>query len=1034
MKRTILALLMIFTVASFLSSQSNQVSISRVDQMPSMPNPYQMRDWKQVAINYDRFIYDPGLTGDFQPFLKIVDQGENYPENKFFSLPTYVGSIGQTTGEAINILPSLVGATLVGVDKSSQNGYNFILMSQDFFNKANGENLYLNLNATRSGTDWWYDMMPNVFFYQLFDLYPNMGGEAEQQFQLIAENMLDALKTMGGDAAPWSVPFMTYRAWSFTENRPLIEGVPEPEAAGAFAWLLYNAYQVLGEEKYRIGAEWAMEYLVSLNGNPSYELQLPYGTYAAARMNAEIGTKYDVEKLVNWSFDRGNLRGWGTIVDTWNGIDVSGLVGESETATDYAFQLNGIQQAAALVPMVRYEKRFARAIAKWVLNLANANRLFYHSFLPSFLQDGSDWSEQNDPLKVIGYEAIREDFNGLSPFATGDAVKGGWAETNLALYGSSSVGYLGAIVQKTNVEKVLQIDLLKTDFFRNEAYPSFLYYNPYNEEKEVSLAVGASVVDIYDPISESLIHTGVSGEVSLKIPSQEVIMPVIVPASGEVQLKEGQLYINGIIVDYDRSDAEQMSDLRIKALATAKDIYEIDEAFEVYSTIERSGNIQEVMYSWQVNGEVQENTDSILTVMPFEAGEYLIELEISSDQVSDSAHFTVTIVPEIQQAPEIIEIHIEEAYFAPGQQVELEGMATDANGDPLIFVWSVDGGEIVGDSNKAIWTLPLLEGVYEVGLEVIDPEQLKASKTRQILVRDFEQVEGNLIAYYPLAGNGQDFSGNELDGQIVGGVSTEGYDGMPNNAYFFNGTSHHMQVAPKPILNFTDAVTISMWLKPGNLPERESFLVSHGSWQNRYKVSIIPDKRLRWTLNTTSGIKDLDSTAPLVEEEWIHMVATFDGDYMLLYVNGQLEGFTAFGGSIKTTNNPLLLAQSLPDEQEYNFRGTLDEIKIYDFAITPEQAAYLYELGDISSLTDEVNGLELTIFPNPTTSNLELTGKGVEHIDLLMIYDYSGRKIKEFRNFSPNQPIKIENIDPGFYILVACQESNPLKTIKFIKN
>ncbi len=43
-----------------------------------------------------------------------------------------------------------------------------------------------------------------------------------------------------------------------------------------------------------------MEYMNGLTSNPSYELQLPYGAYVAAKMNAEIGAKYNVEKMVNW--------------------------------------------------------------------------------------------------------------------------------------------------------------------------------------------------------------------------------------------------------------------------------------------------------------------------------------------------------------------------------------------------------------------------------------------------------------------------------------------------------------------------------------------------------------------------------------------------------------------------------------------------------------------------------------------------------------------------------------------------------------
>ncbi|MBK8392656.1 MAG: hypothetical protein IPL23_26790 [Saprospiraceae bacterium] len=185
------------------------------------------------------------------------------------------------------------------------------------------------------------------------------------------------------------------------------------------------AYKTTENRKYLQSAEWAMEFLDEWTQNPSYELQLPYGTYIAAKMNAELGTNYDIEKFVNWSFDRGALRGWGTIVGKWGGLDVSGLVGEAnDKGNDYAFILNGVQQAAALVPMLRYDKRFAGAIGKWVLNLSNASCLFYSNFLPASLQDGREWSEQNDPDNVIAHEAIKEQFSGKLHLQRGDAVGG----------------------------------------------------------------------------------------------------------------------------------------------------------------------------------------------------------------------------------------------------------------------------------------------------------------------------------------------------------------------------------------------------------------------------------------------------------------------------------------------------------------------------------------------------------------------------------------------------------------------------------
>ena len=156
---------------------------------------------------------------------------------------------------------------------------------------------------------------------------------------------------MDGDDAPWTIPYMNYRGFNLSNMTPYSANPTEPESAGSIAWILYNAYTVTNNEKYRVGAELAMEFLSGWGNNPSYELQLPYGVYTAARMNAELGTDYDVEKMINWCFDIGLLRNWGAIIGTWDGIDVDGLIGES-IIKDYAFSMNTFEQIGALVPLV----------------------------------------------------------------------------------------------------------------------------------------------------------------------------------------------------------------------------------------------------------------------------------------------------------------------------------------------------------------------------------------------------------------------------------------------------------------------------------------------------------------------------------------------------------------------------------------------------------------------------------------------------------------------------------------------------------
>src|SRR5215213_8204348 len=114
----------LFCIISLLSlfsqAQTGQINIPRVEQMPNQPAPYNVRNWRQVALQYDSFVYDLQKTGQYLPLSFINPAGINYPQNPAFRLHTYVGTNFPFANEAITAMPSLVGATLAGADKTNQ--------------------------------------------------------------------------------------------------------------------------------------------------------------------------------------------------------------------------------------------------------------------------------------------------------------------------------------------------------------------------------------------------------------------------------------------------------------------------------------------------------------------------------------------------------------------------------------------------------------------------------------------------------------------------------------------------------------------------------------------------------------------------------------------------------------------------------------------------------------------------------------------------------------------------------------------------
>ena len=1002
---------------------AQQIAVDRIEQMPNRPSPYLMRDWKAVARGYDSLAFNPGATGQYLPLVWLTTNTVNYPDHVSFAMPSYVGSKG-SVGEAINCLPAVIGATLCGIDKSNQNSRNWVLMCEEWFNNRPAENVYLNLPSASSGDDWWYETMPNVFFYQLFSLYPNT-GDFSHQFTTVADRWLAAIRAMGGSATPWRIPDAEHRAWSLSTMTPTDGGVVEPEAAGAIGWVLYQAFVRTGEEKYRIGAEWALEYLNNLQSNPSYELQLSYGTYVAARMNAELGTTYDVGKMVNWCFDIGPLRKWGAMTDRWFGYDCAGLIGEVNGVNNYAFAMNTFEQVGTLVPLARYDARFARAIGKWVLNAANAARLFYSNSLPDEKQDSRNWTQTYDPNAVVSHEALRQYKSYISPyentpgpFATGDAVKNDWASTNLGLYGSSHIGILGAIIDTTNVPMILRLDVLKTDYFHQSSYPAYLYFNPDTVQHFVDVDVGGVQRDIYDAVTHAFLLHNARGTVSLPIETNAAVLIVLTPAGGTASYEGDKLLVNGVVVDFHSNQLVANYPPRIKSLAPDSSTVPRRGAISVYCTaVDRNNDT--LAYIWSASGgSLSGNGAVVCWQAPDSAGSYIVTCTVSDGhggQVVDAD--TITVVTAVNHPPVIRKLRALPRKINIGASTTISCLATDPDSDALTYQWSAAYGVLSGSGSSVGWQAPGTPGNYYVGCAVADGQGGIAADSIGLEIRDFSKNQtGSLVAFYPFRGNANDASGNHHDGTVTGAVYTADRFGNPASAMVFDGTTTSVVVPNDSSLNFQNGIAVSFWMKVHAFYSREQYPISHGSWQNRWKVSISNGK-VRWTVKTANGTKDLDSETSIVADSLYCVAVAYNGSDVELYLNGELDAFTSWSGKLLATSYALTIGQALPGVNAWNFDGVLDDTRIYDYALSVQEILSLYDI-QTSALTgnDAVSPREYCLqqnFPNPfnptTTIRFTVPVAAARTPIRLEIVDVLGRTIDRLIDGEMN---------PGLHVVV----------------
>jgi hypothetical protein len=245
------------------------------------------------------------------------------------------------------------------------------------------------------------------------------------------------------------------------------------------------------------------------------------------------------------------------LAGNWNGIDISGIVGSTTDRGGYGFLMNTFDAAWPLVPLVRYDASYADAIGKWMLNAANAARFFYTQYMPD---DHETIPQQAAVTKgVIGYEGIIHSpsypqYARLkAPVAQGDGplwAKGNPDVSQFSIYGSAHAGIFGSIIRPTDVAGILQLNLLATDFFRDKAWPSFLYYNPYAQQKTIHLELGDTAVALYNTVTHTFIAPNVKGRYALTLPARTAAVLVFTPAGGKVVRKEGKLWVDDVVADH----------------------------------------------------------------------------------------------------------------------------------------------------------------------------------------------------------------------------------------------------------------------------------------------------------------------------------------------------------------------------------------------------------------------------------------------------------------------------------------------------
>ncbi|MBI2302526.1 MAG: LamG domain-containing protein [Armatimonadetes bacterium] len=233
-------------------------------------------------------------------------------------------------------------------------------------------------------------------------------------------------------------------------------------------------------------------------------------------------------------------------------------------------------------------------------------------------------------------------------------------------------------------------------------------------------------------------------------------------------------------------------------------------------------------------------------------------------------------------------------------------------------------------------------------------------------------ADPGLLAWYPCdEATGtvlHDHSGNGRDLTLHGGRFVPYGDGY---ALSLNGRGDHLTQSAGAPFEPAGAVSVEAWVQPQGAAKGEPGVV--GRSYTSFVLTWYTDGKCWWYV----GGGGSHVSAALTTGVWHHVVGTFDGKLLKLFVDGREAASGPCAVDKVPPGEGFFLGTSTGEvqfTQQATFEGLLDEIRIYDRALAADEIAKRFRA---THLTGEIAAAtQLAVYDHCVTALLDLRGLG----------------------------------------------------------
>ncbi len=269
----------------------------------------------------------------------------------------------------------------------------------------------------------------------------------------------------------------------------------------------------------------------------------------------------------------------------------------------------------------------------------------------------------------------------------------------------------------------------------------------------------------------------------------------------------------------------------------------------------------------------------------------------------------------------------------------------------------------------------------------------------------------DLVGWWPGDGNTKDLaSGNS--GLLKNGATFG--TGEVDQGFNLNGSSQYVEVADSPELSITGPMTIDAWINANDTSSEHAIVEKYdGGGQNGYFFRLLNTGQLAAGICDASTCSSANGNTQVTTGSFHHVAAVFDGSNLQIFLDGVAD--SGFFSSVTPTDgtNPLTIGARGGSPGNY-FNGTIDEVEIFNRALTPGEIQSLFDAGSAGkckpTCTPPPSGLIDWWPADNTATDIQGTHNGTLQNGATF---GNGKVDRAFSFHGSNQAVDVGQIDPG---------------------